>query len=135
MNEAFEKHSVSSPADIKRGQDRDSLFLKAILRFPSSEAEGEVRIRNLSAGGLMAEAPVRVTRGEKAEVNLRNIGWISGSVAWVTEGRIGIAFDHPIDPKAARKPTGSNQADKPLYLKKLDEASKIKTDPSRLRRI
>ncbi|NJM50184.1 MAG: PilZ domain-containing protein [Sphingomonadales bacterium] len=135
MNEAFGNSPISSPADIKRGQDRDSLFLKAILRFPSTDAEGEVRIRNLSAGGLMAEAPVRVARGEKVEVNLRNIGWIGGSVAWVTEGRIGIAFDHPIDPKAARKPAADTHAHVPHYLKKLDEVAKVKTDPSKLRRV
>ena len=59
----------------KRGLDRDSLLLKAILRFPRTKEEGEVRIRNLSAGGLMAEAPLRIARGEIVEIHLRSIGW------------------------------------------------------------
>ncbi len=111
----------NSLASAKRGKDRDSLFLKAVLRFLSTGAQGEVRVRNLSAGGLMAEAPVRVTRGEKVELELRNIGWVSGHVAWIAEGRIGIAFDHPIDPKEARKPvTGNHGVEVPTYLQKLD---------------
>lgn len=107
----------------KRGPNRDSLLLKAILRFPLSKEEGEVRIRNLSSGGLMAEAPVRVTRGEVVEINLRSIGWITGHVAWVSEGRIGIAFDHPINPKDARKPVGVTDMDLPPHLKKLNNPS------------
>lgn len=114
-----------SSSVAKREIDRDSLFLKAELRFPASNAQGEVRIRNLSAGGLMAEAPVQVARGEKVELNLRNIGWISGVVAWVAEGRIGIAFDHPIDPKAARKPVGQSESDIPFYLQKIDRKQEV----------
>ena len=115
----------------KRGLDRDSLLLKAILRFPRTKEEGEVRIRNLSAGGLMAEAPLRIARGEIVEIHLRSIGWISGHVAWVTEGRLGIAFDHPINPKDARKPVGTNEHELPHYLKKLNNPAA----PSKLRRL
>lgn len=132
MNEPLGKFELPVTPGAKRGNDRDSLLLKAILRFQSSEDDREVRIRNLSAGGLMAEAPVRVSRGEKIEVNLRNIGWISGHVAWVSEGRIGIAFDHPIDPKEARKPSNSNDHELPNYLKKLNEQSAA---PKNLRRV
>jgi hypothetical protein len=135
MNEVFGKAAIDGAAEANRNEDRDSLFLKAILRFPTSDVEGEVRIRNLSAGGLMAEAPVRVARGEKVEINLRTIGWISGSVAWVTEGRLGIAFDYPIDPKAARNSVGNNNVELPHYLQKLDQVVTKATDPSKLRRI
>jgi len=116
---------------VKRELNRDSLLLKAILRFPRTKDEGEVRIRNLSAGGLMAEAPLRVTRGELVEINLRSIGWISGHVAWVTEGRLGIAFDHPINPKDARKPVSTSEHEMPSYLKKLDNPPA----PNRFRRL
>lgn len=131
MNDPVDPVSAEPPASAKRGMDRDSLFLKAILRFGSSKIENEVRIRNLSAGGLMAEAPLRVTRGERVEINLRSIGWITGHVAWVTEGRIGIAFDHPIDPKDARKPVGTGDMELPSYLKKLNET----VAPGKLRRL
>jgi PilZ domain len=130
MNNPVGPITKDSPASVKRGQNRDSLLLKAVLRFPSSGDEGEVRIRNLSAGGMMAETPVRVTRGEVVEINLRTIGWITGHVAWVTEGRLGIAFDHPIDPKDARKPVGQAEPDLPRYLKKLNET----VEPGKIRR-
>lgn len=121
----------SEVPSAKRGLDRDSLLLKAVLRFPRTKDEGEVRIRNLSAGGLMAEAPLRVVRGEAVEIHLRSIGWISGHVAWVTEGRLGIAFDHPINPKDARKPMGTTEHEVPTYLKKLNNPAA----PSKLRRL
>lgn len=132
MNEPITKFEKQASAAAKRGNNRDSLLLSAILRFPSSGNEGEVRVRNLSSGGLMAETPVRATRGEKVEINLRTVGWISGSVVWVTEGKLGIAFDHPIDPKGARKPVGNNNPDMPHYLKKLNDQS---SRPKNLRRI
>ena len=132
MNEPIKPFIESSAADAKRGDGRDSMLLKAILRFQTSR-EDEVRIRNLSAGGLMAEAPIPVARGEKVEVNLRNIGWISGSVAWVSEGRLGIAFDHPIDPAEARKPVNNSDNDLPRYLQKLNQMTAPK--PTSLRRV
>ena len=122
---------IDNPASAKRGNNRDSLLLKAILRFNSISDDREVRIRNLSAGGLMAEAPLRVARGEPVEIHLRSIGWISGHVAWVTEGRIGIAFDHPINPKDARIPVGTSEIDMPNYLKKLNNPAA----PSKMRRV
>jgi PilZ domain len=128
MNDPLKSHD---PVAAKRGMDRDSLLLKAVLRFPNAGEEREVRIRNLSAGGLMAEVPVRVVRGEPVEINLRSIGWISGHVAWVTEGRLGIAFDHPINPKDARKPVGTTELEIPPYLKKLNNPAA----PSKLRRL
>ena len=115
----------------KRGMNRDSLLLKAILRFPNGTDERVVRIRNLSAGGLMAEVPIKVSRGERVEINLHSIGWVTGHIAWVTDGRVGIAFDHPINPKDARKPIGVSKLEIPPYLKKLD----AKTIPGKMRRV
>jgi PilZ domain len=109
-------------AAAKRGNNRDSLLVKATLRFPNSGEEGEVRVRNISSGGLMAEAPLRAPRGETVEVKLRNIGWVSGKVAWVAETRFGISFDYPIDPKATHHSvgTGGPSPDVPHYLAKLN---------------
>lgn len=101
----------------KREVDRDSLFLQANLRFVDGDNCGDVRIRNLSAGGLMAEAAVRAKRGDKVEMELRNIGRVTGYVAWVAQGRFGVAFDYAIDPKLARKPVGQSKLELPRYLK------------------
>ncbi|MWV28779.1 PilZ domain-containing protein [Aurantiacibacter rhizosphaerae] len=91
-----------------RQVDRDSLFLLAQLRVDGQSEIFRVKVRNLSAGGMMAEGEVRVIRGALVEVELRNIGWIEGTVAWKQDNRFGIAFVDEIDPKRARAPvTGS----------------------------
>tara|TARA_R110002033_G_scaffold41962_4_gene82849 strand:- start:491 stop:901 length:411 start_codon:yes stop_codon:yes gene_type:complete len=120
MKETFDdslKMNSQAIDQPKRQLDRDSLFLKAELRFIDGDDCGEVRIRNLSAGGLMAEAPVLTKRGDNVQIELRNIGRITGHVAWVAQGRFGIAFDHPIDPKLARKPVGQSKVELPKYLR------------------
>ena len=120
----LENQDVSVP---KRGNSRDSLLVKATLRFPGSGDEREVRVRNISSGGLMAEAPVRSPRGETVEVKLRNIGWVTGKVAWVAEARFGIAFDYPIDPKATHHSVGgAPKVEIPTYLAKLNRAEPVK---------
>jgi hypothetical protein len=129
MNHPFDDNNMTA---VKRGMDRDSLLLKAVLRLSVAQDEREVRIRNLSAGGLMAEVPIQVSRGEAVEVHLRSIGWITGHIAWVTEGRVGIAFDHPINPKDARKPVSATESELPNYLKKLNVPI---VPPSKLRRV
>ncbi len=116
----------------KRSMDRDSLFLKAVLRFPNTKDEHEVRIRNVSAGGLMAEIPTDTLRGEPVEIKLRSIGWVSGHIAWVTDRRVGIAFDHPINPKDARKPANAGVRELPLYLQRLNTTP---LPPGKLRRV
>ncbi len=85
---------------------RDSLFLMARLRTPSLPDTFAVRIRNLSAGGLMAEFETPLDRDTPVQVEVRGLGWIAGRVAWFTQGRTGIAFDKPVDPQRARKPVG-----------------------------
>jgi len=50
----------------------------------------------------MAEASLRVAPGMALEIELRNIGWVAGTVAWVQDNRFGVAFTEEIDTKAAR---------------------------------
>ena len=83
---------------------RDSLFVMADLRIDGIEGDHRIRVRNLSAGGLMAEGGPAVQRGQVALVNIRNVGWVEGSVAWVQDSRFGIAFREDIDPLVVRAP-------------------------------
>ncbi len=83
---------------------RDSLFVLAELRIDGVESEQRIRVRNLSAGGLMADGAERIQRGQMVWVNLRNLGWTEGAVAWVQDNRCGIAFREEIDPRLARAP-------------------------------
>ncbi|MFM5883778.1 MAG: PilZ domain-containing protein [Novosphingobium sp.] len=83
---------------------RDSLFVMAELRIDGQPGDHRVRVRNLSAGGLMAEGAQNVRRGQMVWVNVRNIGWVEGSIAWVQDSRCGIAFRDEIDPLVVRAP-------------------------------
>jgi hypothetical protein len=44
-------------------------------------------------------------------VELRNIGVVPGSVAWVEGNRFGVAFADTIDPKLARSPVRAGPPD------------------------
>lgn len=105
-------------ADRARARKRDSLFLSARLTLVGGTAARDVRVRNLSEGGLMAEYDAPVDTGAAVELELRGLGPLTGRVAWSTDGRIGIAFDHPIDPTRARKPVGTGKST-PGYAKPL----------------
>lgn len=88
---------------------RNSLFLLASLRIEQDSEVHRVRVRNLSDGGMMAEGDVLVQRGHRLEIELRNIGKVGGSVAWVQDKRFGIAFDREIDSQRARQPAEAGQ--------------------------
>lgn len=93
-----------------RNISRDSLFLLASVRVEQDEELHRVRVRNLSDGGMMGEGSVKVQRGNRVVVELRNVGQVEGSVAWVQDHRFGIAFDAEIDSQAARAPANQNEA-------------------------
>lgn len=90
-----------------RNITRDSLFIMAELRLDGQDAEHRVKVRNLSSGGLMGEGNVKVARGAVVWINLRNLGWVEGSVAWVQDNRFGMAFREEIEPKVVRAPAVS----------------------------
>lgn len=83
---------------------RDSLFVMADMRIGDGDEEHRIKLRNLSSGGMMGEGTVRVARGDRVSVNIRNVGWTEGTVAWVQENRFGVAFAEEIDAKVVRAP-------------------------------
>lgn len=87
-----------------RSVARDSLFLLADIRVEQSAEIHRVRVRNLSDGGMMGEGNLRVQRGHRVAVELRNIGAVNGTVAWVQDNRFGVAFDEEIESQKARRP-------------------------------
>lgn len=106
------------PAVDTRNISRDSLFLMAELRLEGAESLDRVKVRNLSTGGMMAEGMLRVMRGTRLSVKLRNIEWVDGTVAWVQDNRFGIAFDREIDPAQARaSATPPSEETTPRYLR------------------
>lgn len=102
-----------------RQVNRDSLFLLAQVRVDGQDAIYRVKVRNLSAGGMLAEGEAKVMRGSLVMIELRNLGWVEGSVAWKQDNRFGIAFVDEIDPVVVRGPGGPQAPDfdAPRYTK------------------
>ena len=101
-----------------RSGPRDSLFLLTNLTCSEGTPLGRARVRNLSATGLMADCERPVPSGADILLELRGVGRVSGRVVWAKDGKIGIAFDHEIDPGLARKPIASGATHRaPSYLR------------------
>lgn len=117
-----------------RQLSRDSLFVMAKVKVEgdASGAEHQVKVRNLSSGGMMAEGNAKVARGTLVSVELRNLGWVQGTVAWKQDDRFGIAFLEEIDAKAVRAPTPTGaDLDTPRFVRVplkngIPEASKLR---------
>lgn len=101
--------SESAP---RRAWNRDHLLLTAGIRKESGAASevATVRVRNLSAIGLMADYTDVAAPGDAVVVTVRGIGSVTGMVSWVRRGRIGVTFDVEVDPKMARKPVRKTPA-------------------------
>lgn len=104
-------------AALSRGADRDSLFMQASLIVPGRSAPVAVRVRNLSAGGMLAESPVPMIEGTAIEVDLNNVGRVPGRVVWAGEGKFGIAFDGQVNPQAVRRQV-VQKSDLPPHLRR-----------------
>lgn len=136
MNQLKEGSSADMSAVDTRNISRDSLFLMAEVRIDGLESEFRVKVRNLSSGGMMAEGGPAVTRGGKVSIQLRNIGWVDGIIAWVQEERFGIAFAREIEPKLARAAVGSGDISAPRFTRPSSlHPYGSATDPQRIRTI
>ena len=89
-----------------RSKLRESMFLLAIITLDGIEKPVSARVRNLSAGGMMVDSSVAYEKGHRLVAAIKNIGDVEGYIAWSTATRMGIAFDHEIDPRLARQPVG-----------------------------
>lgn len=126
------------PGVETRSTGRDSLFLLADLTVGTAETRHRVKIRNLSALGLMAEGDVPVMRGSRVHVDARAAGVLSGTVAWREGSRFGIAFEAEIDPTKVREALVSPrvEAPKPMpYAARLSAVTTYRADPAKLRKI
>ncbi len=119
-----------------RQMNRDSLLLLALLRVDGQDGIHRIKVRNLSAGGMMGEGDVKVMRGSLVSVELRNIGWVDGTVAWKQDNRFGVAFINEIDARKVREnPSTPDEAGfvSPRYTRNSQPTPP--PDPSRLRKL
>lgn len=118
-----------------RNVARDSLFLFAQITFEGRPETHRVKVRNLSAGGMMAEVNgFTASRGDRLTIELRNVGPVKGSVAWAQANRFGVAFEAEIDPKIVRAPAAAAE-DQRHYAHRRPLMATLSEEERRLRNL
>lgn len=98
---AFESTTVSLTTGVPRPAERRAEErLSAMLRVAKlTDAGGEqqlIKVKNLSAGGLMAIVGKAPQVGEKVNIELSSQK-IPGSVVWIRDDTVGVKFDQNVD--------------------------------------
>jgi hypothetical protein len=86
--------AVPRPAE-RRNDDRLIPLLK-IAKLTSESGERLMRVRNISAGGIMGEIAEPPAVGDQVAVELSSQK-IPSTVIWIRDGLIGLKFDQSVD--------------------------------------
>ena len=100
VDAAFESTTVSLSTVVprpveRRGDGRVSAMLR-IGKLVVNNSEQLIRIKNLSAGGLMAIVTRPPSVGDEVQVELSSQK-IPASIVWTREDLVGLKFDHTLD--------------------------------------
>jgi hypothetical protein len=87
--------SVPRPAD-RRGDERLIAMLRVAKLVEAHGREQLIRVRNVSAGGLMAEIGHPVAVGDAVYIELSSQN-IPSTVIWIRDGTAGFKFEQNID--------------------------------------
>ncbi len=101
QDEAFDSTSFSLSTAVPRPEERrdEPRNLAALRVAKLSLADGQnqlIRVRNVSAGGLMAELGYPLRVGEEVSIEL-TAQKIPATVVWTREGTVGLKFDQNVD--------------------------------------
>ena len=88
--------STAVPRPCERRSDERIVPLLRVAKLTAGSGEQLIRVRNVSAGGLMAEAGHPVSVGETVSVELSS-QQIPSTVVWIREGLVGLKFDQTVD--------------------------------------
>jgi hypothetical protein len=86
--------AVPRPSE-RRTDDRVSPLLRT-AKMVDGGGEQLIRVRNISAGGLMAETTRPSTIGDQVDLELSSQK-IPSTVVWTREGTVGLKFDNNVD--------------------------------------
>jgi hypothetical protein len=87
----------SRPSSAYVPRDGRMVTLLLMGKLISEKGEALCRIRNLSSGGMMAEAQVPLQVDEPVQVRLNGVIHLSGTARWCRDGRVGLQFDGAVD--------------------------------------
>ncbi|MEO7409711.1 MAG: PilZ domain-containing protein [Sphingomicrobium sp.] len=88
--------STAVPRPSERRDDNRLPSTLCIVKLIAGHGEQLIRVRNLSAGGLMAEVGHVVSVGDDVTIEL-NSSQLPAKVIWTREGTAGFKFAHNID--------------------------------------
>lgn len=89
-----------TPAGEGTPDRRDGQRFMTILRVGkliNGESQELCLVRNISNGGLMAHVYADHRIGDRIEIELRSDERLSGEVAWVKDGHVGVRFDGQVE--------------------------------------
>ena len=86
-----------------RDLERESLYVFGEMTIDGTEAPSRIKVRNLSARGMMAVGEAPVLQDQQTVVALPGAGRVHGRIIWVQGHRFGIAFAQDVDPRLARQ--------------------------------
>jgi diguanylate cyclase (GGDEF)-like protein len=101
-------------------EPRVAILRSAVLHIDNQKFN--VRVRNISSGGVMAETPREIPSDTRVEIEFSEGQRFPGAVRWTEQGKLGVKFDVPfsLDQLAPARPTidlkpklPNNQAVKP----------------------
>ncbi len=98
---AFESTTVSLSTAVprpeeRRGDERMSPMLRVGKLIETNGSEQLVKIKNLSAGGVMAIVTRTPTTGEQVSIELSSQR-IPASIVWIRGDMVGLKFEHNLD--------------------------------------
>jgi len=101
QDEAFDSTSFSLSTSVPRPEERrdDPRSLSTLQVAKLTEASGReqlIRVRNVSAGGLMAELDHPLSVGDSVALELSSQK-IPATVVWTRDGTVGVKFDQGVD--------------------------------------
>lgn len=88
--------TTAVPRPVELRSDERLMPLLRIAKLVTADGERLMRVRNVSAGGLMGEIMEPPAVGEQLSVELSSQK-IPSSVVWIREGMAGIKFDQSVD--------------------------------------
>ena len=100
-------------------EPRIAILRSAVLHV--GDQKFNVRVRNVSTGGMMAETPRNVADNSRVEIEFSEGQRFAGEVHWTQQGRFGVKFDRPFSldqlapprPVVTKPAAPSNQSVKP----------------------
>jgi hypothetical protein len=101
QDEAFESTSFSLSTSVPRPEERrdDPRALPTLRVAKLTEENGReqlIRLRNVSAGGLMAEITYPLVVGDRVALELSSQK-IPATAVWTREGTVGLKYDQSVD--------------------------------------